>query len=120
MKDQLGNECHFEYDSNRGLTLKEIDAKGNTTNYEYDSKTDNLQKITRQVGEKEYSNAYTYENDNIKTITHNGTQYSYNYDGFGNVKDIYIGNQLMKTTKYGAKNGNIEEIIEKVEETKDV
>lgn len=111
MKDQLGNESHFEYDSNRGLTLKEIDAKGNTTNYEYDSKTDNLQKITRQVGEKEYSNAYTYENDNIKTITHNGTQYSYNYDGFGNVKDIYIGNQLMKTTKYGAKNGNIEEII---------
>lgn len=75
------------------------------------TKTDNLQKITRQVGEKEYSNAYTYENDNIKTITHNGTQYSYNYDGFGNVKDIYIGNQLMKTTKYGAKNGNIEEII---------
>ena len=57
MKDQLGNESHFEYDSNRGLTLKEIDAKGNTTNYEYDSKTDNLQKITRQVGEKEYSNA---------------------------------------------------------------
>lgn len=27
MKDQLGNESHFEYDSNRGLTLKEIDAK---------------------------------------------------------------------------------------------
>lgn len=111
MKDQLGNKTKYEYDTNRGLTLKEIDPKGNATNYEYDTKTDNLQKISKKVGNQEYSNAYTYENDNIKTITHNGTKYSYNYDGFGNVKDIYIGNQLMKTTKYGPKSGNIDEII---------
>lgn len=111
MKDQLGNKTKYEYDTNRGLTLKEIDPKGNATNYEYDTKTDNLQKISKKVGNQEYSNAYTYENDNIKTITHNGTKYSYNYDGFGNVKDIYIGNQLMKTTKYGQKSGNIDEII---------
>ena len=101
MKDQLGNKTKYEYDTNRGLTLKEIDPKGNATNYEYDTKTDNLQKISKKIGNQEYSNAYTYENDNIKTITHNGTKYSYNYDGFGNVKDIYIGNQLMKTTKMG-------------------
>lgn len=111
MKDQLGNKTTYEYDTNRGLILKETDAKGNTTNYEYDTKTDNLQKISKKVGNQEYSNTYTYENDNIKTITHNGTKYSYNYDGFGNVKDIYIGNQLMKTTKYGQKSGNIDEII---------
>lgn len=111
MKDQLGNKTKYEYDTNRGLTLKEIDPKGNATNYEYDTKTDNLQKISKKVGNQEYSNTYTYENDNIKTITHNGTKYTYNYDGFGNVKDIYIGNQLMKTTKYGPKSGNIDEII---------
>lgn len=111
MKDQLGNKTKYEYDTNRGLTLKEIDPKGNATNYEYDTKTDNLQKISKKVGNQEYSNTYTYENDNIKTITHNGTKYTYNYDGFGNVKDIYIGNQLMKTTKYGQKSGNIDEII---------
>lgn len=111
MKDQLGNKTTYEYDTNKGLILKETDSKGNATNYEYDTITDNLQKISKKVGNKEYSNTYTYENDNIKTITHNGTKYSYNYDGFGNVKDIYIGNQLMKTTKYGQKSGNIDEII---------
>lgn len=52
MKDQLGNKTKYEYDTNRGLTLKEIDPKGNATNYEYDTKTDNLQKYQKKLATK--------------------------------------------------------------------
>ena len=111
MTDEAGNEAKYEYDVNRGLVTKEIDSNNNETTYTYDANTDNLLSISKNVGGKEYTNSYTYENDKIKTINHNDTVYLYNYDEFGNVKDIMVGDQVLKTTNYNEKNGEITEEI---------
>lgn len=111
MTDELGNEAKYEYDVNRGLVTKEIDPNNNETIYTYDSNTDDVLSISKNVGGKEYSNTYTYEDDKIKTINHNDTVYSYNYDEFGNVKDIMVGDKILKTTNYSSDNGSITEIL---------
>jgi len=52
-----------------------------------------------------YSNNYTYENDRLKTINHNGMNYTFGYDTFGNEKDIKIGSQTLITNNYAGNNG---------------
>ena len=105
--DQSGNETNYEYEENKGLITKEIDANNGETIYNYDSNTDLTTKVSKQVGDKEYANTYTYENDNIKTINHNGITYEFVYDDFGNVTNIKVGNQSLKATTYGDRNGNL-------------
>ena len=105
--DEVGNEVQYEYNENKGLVTKEIDSNNGETIYNYDANTDLTTQISKQVGEKTYTNQYSYENDNIKTITHNGTTYEFVYDAYGNVKDIKVGNQTLKTTTYGTQNGNL-------------
>ena len=105
--DEVGNEVNYVYDENKGLVTKEIDSNNGETIYNYDANTDLTTQVSKQVGEKTYTNQYTYENDNIKTIEHNGITYEFVYDGYGNVKDIKLGNQSLKTTIYDSKNGNL-------------
>lgn len=105
--DEAGNETNYVYDENKGLVTKEIDSNNGETIYSYDANTDLTTQVSKQVGEKTYTNQYTYENDNIKTIKHNGITYEFVYDGYGNVKDIKLGNQSLKTTIYDSKNGNL-------------
>ncbi|MNS66799.1 tRNA nuclease WapA precursor [compost metagenome] len=55
-----------------------------------------------------YKNSYTYENDNLKTINHNGFNYEFFYEKFGNVEEIKVsGNRLVKNY-YQSQNGNLE------------
>ena len=105
--DEVGNDINYVYDENKGVVTKEIDSNNGETIYNYDVNTDLTTQVSKQVGEKTYTNQYTYENDNIKTIKHNGITYEFVYDGYGNVKDIKLGNQSLKTTIYDSKNGNL-------------
>ncbi|OZM58405.1 hypothetical protein CIB95_02210 [Lottiidibacillus patelloidae] len=51
------------------------------------------------------TNDYSYENDRMKTVSHNidatsSVTYSFNYDDFGNTTGIYVGDQLLTTNNY--------------------
>lgn len=104
--DEIGNITQYQYNDNTGTVAKTIDAKNTEINYTYDE-FNRLLNVKKQVSNKEYSNTYTYENDMIKTITHNGFTYTFNYDNFGNVKETKIGNQILSTNQYESNNGNL-------------
>ena len=56
------------------------------------------------------SNSYTYDNYRLKTISHNGFNYSFNYDDFGNVTQTKVGSQVLSTNTYGANNGDLKQV----------
>ena len=104
--DETGNSTQYQYNESTGVITKATDAKNKTTTYSYD-KSNRLLTAKKQASQKEYSNTYTYENDMLKTITHNGFTYTFNYDNFGNVKQVKVGNQVLSTNNYEANNGNL-------------
>lgn len=54
---------------------------------------------------------YSYENDKIKSVTHNGFSYVYNYDIYGNVESISVGETELVSYAYNQDYfGNISEI----------
>lgn len=104
--DEAENVTQYEYNENTGDLTKVIDAKNNETNYTYD----NLGRVTevkKEASQKEYTNSYTYENDRLKTITHNGFTYTFIYDDFGNLKQTKVGEQVLSTKNYASNNGNL-------------
>ncbi len=62
--------------------------------------------VQTNVGESTYRNAYTYENDRIKTVSHNTTTdtpdvtYTFNYDALGRKTSVQVGNQTLPTNVY--------------------
>ena len=99
--DTRGNSTTYAYEGNPGLVTKATDAKGNATAYTYDPNTDAVTSVTAGG----VTNGYTYEDDRIKTITHNGFDYSFLYDSFGNTTATKVGNQTLLSNTYGPFNG---------------
>lgn len=46
------------------------------------------------------TNSYSYENDRIKSITHNGFSYNFGYDSSGNNTTVSAGSQTLITNSY--------------------
>ena len=88
------------------IISKIIDAKDAETTYTYDN-LDRLLSVNKTEGTNNYQNTYTYENDNLKTIGHNGFNYSFIYDKFNNVQQVKIGEQSLIQNTYEAGNGNL-------------
>ncbi len=68
---------------------------------------DEMRRVIGVTGRNEVNGAetpvtksYTYENDRLKTIGHHGMNYTFDYDGFGNVVQTKVGNQVISTTTY--------------------
>ncbi|WBW96815.1 RHS repeat domain-containing protein [Oceanirhabdus sp. W0125-5] len=72
--------------------------------------------------EKNYvGNKYTYENDRVKSITHNQGKdeqnneyevtYNFSYDKFGNVTEVKVGNQSLISHEYELNNGKLKKSI---------
>uniref|UniRef100_UPI00398992A9 DNRLRE domain-containing protein n=1 Tax=Clostridium thailandense TaxID=2794346 RepID=UPI00398992A9 len=53
------------------------------------------------------TNSYSYENDRIKKVTHNGFSYNFEYDNFGNNNKVYVENQLLITNKFDPATDNL-------------
>ena len=66
---------------------------------------------------KAYRNAYTYENDRIKTVAHNTTgdtpdvTYTFNYDELGRKTTVKVGSQTLSTNVYSSdRSGLLKEV----------
>jgi YD repeat-containing protein len=53
------------------------------------------------------SNSYSYENDRIKNIAHNGFSYKFQYDRFGNNESVYVGDQILVQNTFEQATGNL-------------
>ena len=103
--DSRGNTVHYEYDDKNRLLTKLTDAKGNATSYAYDANTDKMTEVVRMVDGKEVKVSYTYENEKVTSISHNGFTYDYAYDPFGNLESVSIGGRELERTTLRSRNG---------------
>lgn len=99
--NEQGSTTHYVYNVNGNVTSI-TDADDNVTSYAYDS-SGNLTSVKN--GDSE--NSYTYSGlGSVSKITHNGFDYSFNYDVFYNLVSTQIGNVTVASHTYDS-NGNL-------------
>ena len=104
--DENGTVTYYTYDSNTGkLSSMATGNENNKINYTYNAvgllKTVS-QTVTNIVsGEKvNMLSEYTYDGDALSQISHNGSVYSFDYDKYGNVKNVKISGHSLAEYSY--------------------
>ena len=107
--DASGGVTTFYYDNNntalKGLVEKIVDPNDNETRYTYDPNTDELLSVSGNADTSSVSSTgFVYENDLVKSITHNGDTYSYGRDSLGRITASEINGQTLVSTVYDSRN----------------
>lgn len=111
LTDARGFVTTNEYDSKERLLTGVTDAKGNKVTYTYDTKNDLLTGATASDGTNTVKLGYTYdEGDRLKTIAHNGFEYTYEYDFLGNQTRILAGGNALEEYDYLPSDGPLSEV----------
>ena len=103
--DSRGKIVTYETNLAKDTLTKVTDPNGQSVNYAYDSRKRVIETTANMAG-KVYKNAYTYENDRIKTVAHNTTTeapdvvYTFDYDELGNQKTVKVGTQVLSENVY--------------------
>lgn len=103
--DANGGVTRYTYDNGnnpiKGLVMSVTDPNGNTTNYAYDPNTDELLSVSGNATPSTPTVvSFTNENHLPKTVTRNGTTYSYAYDAQNRLTTSGIGSQALTTISY--------------------
>lgn len=106
MTDSSGNTVNYNYDSTKGTLSNVTDANGKATSYGYDN-MNRLTTASKTTDGQTITNSYSYNNDRISTITHNGFNYNFGYDSLGNNTTVAVGTQNLITNNYEAKTGKL-------------
>jgi RHS repeat-associated protein len=105
--DSSGNTITNNWNTQKGLLNSTTDAASKTTSYTYDSNTDNLLSVSKQADGLNVTNSYSYNNDLLSSITHNGFSYNFGYDSLGNNTTVSVGSQNLITNDFDTKTGNL-------------
>jgi RHS repeat-associated protein len=103
--DARGNSTSTTYNS-YDLPQTVTDAKGNQTTYTYNTQNDHLLSVTSGNA----SVSYTYDKDRLVKINHNGFDYSFTYDAFGNTTQTKAGSRTLSTNEYMPHNGLLSKV----------
>jgi len=106
--DSRGNTANYDYDPTYGRlnSFRAPDENSDEeTDYTYDANTDLLTSVSKTVDSKTYTNSYTYDLDKLTKITHNGFDYEFTYDSFGNPLLVKVAGTTLITNTYQANNG---------------
>lgn len=103
--DENDVSTSYEYSLTNGLLLSEELANDSTVSYGYNAigmLTSVSQDVTNILtGNTVTMNSeYSYKNDRIKSITHNGFSYTYDYDIYGNIESISVGDTELVSYEY--------------------
>lgn len=100
--DSSGNTAYFAY--NDAGFLRTVTAGSSSGTADYDA-MGNLISFSQSVSGlsdgNTMSNTYTYEDDRVKTISHNGFTYEFTYDAWGNQTTAKIGTTVLSENTYG-------------------
>lgn len=98
-----GVYTYYTYDSNGNLlsetTNGEVKSYTYNSNNELTSKTENGKTIS-----------YSYTDDNISSVSRNGTTYLYNYNVWGNKQNVKANGQTLESYTYKSNNGPLSQI----------
>ena len=115
-KDARGNVVSQVVNQKDGTLQSVTDPTGQTVNYDYDA-SKRVTGVTTTGDGKTYKNAYTYENDRIKTVSHNTTgdaadvTYTFHYDELGRKTSVQVGSQTLSTNVYeNDRDGQLSEV----------
>ncbi|MBR3768024.1 MAG: hypothetical protein IKL10_07290 [Clostridia bacterium] len=100
--DSSGNTAYYTY--NEAGFLQTVSAGSSSGSAEYDAMGNLLsfsQSVSGLSDGSVMSNSYSYENDKIKSISHNGFTYEFEYDVWGNQTKAKIGNLVLTENTYG-------------------
>ncbi|MCI7028166.1 MAG: hypothetical protein MR914_08935 [Clostridiales bacterium] len=103
---------HQVVNATDGTLTSVTDSNGQTVNYTYDE-SKRVTGVETTTDGKAYRNAYTYENDRIKTVAHNTTDdtpdvtYTFNYDELGRKTTAKVGSQTPSTNVYTAERSGL-------------
>lgn len=103
--DTRGKIVTYETDLAKDTLTKVTDPNGQSVNYSYDSRR-RVTSTSATADGKTYKNTYTYNNDRLKTVSHNTTSdtpdvtYTFDYDRFGNPTTVKVGTQMLSTNVY--------------------
>lgn len=107
LTDSFGKSITYNYNETKGTLSSLVDVKGDTTTYAYDSNLDILTSVSNTVDGQAVKSSYTYLNDRINTITHNGFSYTFDYDSLGNNTSVNVGGQNLITNTYESRTGKL-------------
>ena len=116
-KDARGNTVTRSTNARTGELNSVTDPTGQTVNYAYDD-AKRVTGVQTTADGKTYKNAYTYEEDRIKTVSHNTTSntatdvtYTFDYDDLGRKTTVKVGTQTLSTNVYeNNRNGLLSEV----------
>ncbi|HIU14971.1 MAG TPA: DNRLRE domain-containing protein, partial [Candidatus Ventricola intestinavium] len=103
--DARGKVVSYVTDLAKDTLTSVTDPNGQSVAYTYDSRR-RVTSTTATAGDMTYKNAYTYENDRLKTVAHNTTgdtpdvTYTFDYDAFGHPTTVKVGTQTLSTNVY--------------------
>lgn len=103
--DSRGKVITYTTDLAKDTLTSVTDPNGQSVSYAYDSRKRVIGTNATADG-LAYKNAYTYENDRLKTVSHNTTgdtpdvTYTFDYDEFGNPTTVKVGTQTLSTNVY--------------------
>lgn len=106
LTDSEGNIVTYNYDETKGNLDSLVDVNGKTTSYSYDN-IDRLESVSKVADGVNITNSYSYENNKLKTITHNGFSYNFGYDSLGNNTTVSVGTQNLITNIYEARTSKL-------------
>ncbi len=109
-KDALDNTVTYSINSLNGLVNSVTDPLLHTVTNQYNS-DDSLKQVSTTLGGQTVSNSYTYENDRLKTITHNNFAYTFVYDTFGNVTQVKVGTTNLITNTYKDRTSRLDSFV---------
>ena len=93
-RDSRGGTVQYTYDPDTGRLLTATDCTG-TVSYTY-NETGELTGVSKNGASVQYA----YENDRLSSITSGSTQYTFEYDGFGNRTKTKVGGALLSRNVY--------------------
>ena len=106
--DARGKTVTHDIDENTDLTRAVTDPNGQQVQYAYDSAR-RVTQVSASAGGKQYKNAYAYENDRLKTVSHNtddsaanNVTYRFAYDAVGRPTETHVGSRLLSRNMYNA------------------
>ena len=103
--DSLGNTYSYDVNTMNGIITAITEPEGNTTNYAYDAYNLMTAVYTLNSQNQIESNVqYTYTNDRLTAITHNGFTYNITYDVWGQMTEFAVGSQPIISYQYGDNN----------------